>query len=155
MQAYSMDLRVRVVRAYLAQEGSQAQLAERFQVSERWLHGLLRRRRDTGSIEPLPHGGGRHRLVGPDEEVLLLQALAETPDASLDELRQRCGVNGSRMGIARALQRLDITRTKSRSCAPNNEIPRSGGNAGRGNGRSGTSTRSGSSSSTKPTPRPR
>jgi transposase len=155
MEAYSMDLRVRIVQAYLAQEGSQAELAARFKVSERWLQNLLRQRRATGSIEPLPQGGGRARSIGLDQEPLLLEALAETPDASLDELRERCGVDGSRMGIARALRRLNITRKKSRSAARNNKIPRCTSNARLGKGRSKTASQRVLSSSTKPTPRPR
>jgi len=155
MDAYSMDLRVRIVHSYLAQEGSQAELAQRFKVSERWLQNLLRRRREAGSIEPLPHGGGRQRVVGLQKEVLLLEAVAETPDASLDELRERCGVSGSRMCIARALQRLDITRKKSRSFARNNKMPRCKSNVRLGKGRSKTSNQGVLSSSTKPTPKPR
>ncbi len=154
MEPYSMDLRVRVVEAYLAHEGSQAELAERFKVSERWLRKLLRQRSQTGSLEPLPHGGGRQRVIGPDQEPLLLAALAEAPDASLDELRERCGVQGSRMCIARALRRLDITRKKSRSSARSNDVPRCKGSARLGKGGSETSTPGASSSSTRPTPRP-
>jgi transposase len=154
MDAYSMDLRTRIVHAYLAHEGSQAELAERFKVSERWLQNLLRQRRETGSIEPLPHGGGRQRVIGLDQEPLLLKILADTPDASLDELRERCGVHGGRTSIARALQRLDITRKKSRSSAHNNKTPRYRSSAGLGKGRSKTSNRRVSSSLTKPTPRP-
>ena len=154
MEAYSMDMRTRIVQAYLAHEGSQAELAERFKVSERWLQNLLRQQRETGSIAPRAHGGGRQRIIGPDQEPLLLEILADTPDASLDELRERCGVTGSRMSIARALQRLDITRKKSRSSARTNKTPRCRGNAGRGKGRSKTSSQRASSSSTKRTPRP-
>ena len=154
MEAYSMDLRVRIVQSYLAHEGSQADLAERFKVSERWLQNLLRQRRETGSIEPLPPGGGRQRLVGRDKEVLLLEKLAEAPDATLDELRDRCGVKGSRMCIARALQRLDITRKESRSFARNNKTPRCKDNGRLGKGRSRISNQGVSSSSTKPTPKP-
>lgn len=155
MEAYSMDLRVRIVESYLAHEGSQADLAERYKVSERWLQNLLRRHRETGSLEPLPHGGGRQRVVGPAKEALLREKLAETPDATLDELRDRCGVTGSRMCIARALQRLDITRKKRRSLARNNKPPRCKNNGRLGNGRSKTSNPGVSSSSTKPTPKPR
>ena len=154
MEAYSMDLRARIVDAYLAQEASQADLAERFKVSERWLQKLLRRQRETDSIEPLPHGGGRQRVITVEKEPLLLQVLAETPDASLEELGERCGVSGSRMSIARALQRLDITRKKSRSSAPNNKTPRCKSSARRGKERSRTSSQRVSSSSIKPTPKP-
>lgn len=154
MEAYSMDLRTRIVESYLAQEGSQADLAARFKVSERWVQNLLRRRRETGSIEPLPHGGGRQRVICGDQESLLLKVLAETPDASLDELGECCGVSGSRMCIDRALQRLGITRKKSRSVAWNNKTPRCKSNARRGKKRSRTSIPGVSNFSTKPTPKP-
>ena len=155
MEAYSMDLRSRVVNSYLAQEGSQADLAEQFKVSERWVQSLLRQVRESGSLEPLPHGGGRPRVISFDKEAVLLQVIAETPDASLDELRERCDIKGSRMCIARAFKRLNITRKKSRSSARNSKIPRCKSNARLGNGKSRTSTQGVSSSSTKPTPRPR
>lgn len=153
MEAYSMDLRARIVESYLAHEGSQADLAERFKVSERWLQNLLRRRRDTGSIEPLPHGGGRQRVIRGDKEALLLKTIAEYPDATLDELVERCGVAGSRMCVARALERLDFTRKTSRSFARNNKTRRCRSNAARGEERSRTSNRGASSSSTRPTQR--
>ena len=155
MDAYSMDLRVRIVQAYLAQDGSQTELAERFEVSDRWLRKLLCQERQTGSIRPLPHGGGRQRIVTGDKEDLLLKAIADTPDATLDELRERCGVNGSRMCIARALERLDITRKKSRLFARNNKTPKCKNNAKLGKGRSETLSQAVSSSSTKPTRKPR
>jgi transposase-like protein len=59
MNAYSMDLRERVAAAYDDGEGSQAELAHRFRVSVSWIGKLLRRRRQTGSIAPKPHSGGR------------------------------------------------------------------------------------------------
>ena len=139
MEAYSMDLRSRIVDSYFRGEGSQAVLAERFNVSERWLQNLLRQQRETGFIEARPHGGGRERVIGADKEPLLLKVLAETPDASLDELRDRCGVQGSRMCIARALERLKITRKKSRSCARSNKTQKCRGNAELGKRRSRTS----------------
>src|SRR5262249_61193048 len=117
MRPYSIDLRSRIVHAYFAQEGSQADLAQRFQVSERWLQNLLRQQRETGSIEPAPHGGGRTRSVGVGQEALLVHVLAETPAAGLDGLRGRCGVNGRRIWQARALGRVYGTRNKKACCA--------------------------------------
>lgn len=114
MDAYSLDLRRRVVAAYDRAEGSQAELAKRFRMSERTIQRLLQRRRETGSVAPKPHGGGQIAKVRGVTEDRLMRAVAETPDASLDELRDRCRVNGSRMCIFRALKRLNITRKKSR-----------------------------------------
>ena len=114
MEAYSTDLRMRVVAAYDRGEGSQSELAKRFRMSERTIQRLLRRRRQTGSVAPKPHGGGQKPKVRGAKEELLKRVVAQSPDASLDELRDRCRVNGSRMCIFRALQRLNITRKKSR-----------------------------------------
>ena len=58
MAAYSNDLRGRVVAAYDAGECTQEQVATRFAVSASWVRKILRQRRDTGSIDPRPHGGG-------------------------------------------------------------------------------------------------
>jgi transposase len=54
----SIDLRQRVINAYKAKEGSQRQIAKRFQVSESFLKRLIRRYQETGSVKPRPHGGG-------------------------------------------------------------------------------------------------
>jgi transposase len=112
MEALAMDLRTRVVRAYDRGEGTQIELAERFEVSERWIQKLLRQRRQRGSIEPLPRNSGRKPKVAGATLDLLKEVLAQRPDASLEELREACGVQGSSMCILRALQRLGITRKK-------------------------------------------
>ncbi|PNJ91652.1 helix-turn-helix domain-containing protein, partial [Cylindrospermopsis raciborskii] len=49
---YSIDLRNRVIVAWVAQEGSQRQLAERFKVSLSFVRNLVRRYRETGQVEP-------------------------------------------------------------------------------------------------------
>jgi transposase len=114
VEAYSSDLRMRVVGAYDRGEGTQAQLAECFEVSERWIQKLVRQRRAQGSIVPLPRNSGRKAKIRGEKLVVLREAIAKTPDASLDELRDACGVDGSRRGVFRALQRLQITRKKRR-----------------------------------------
>lgn len=54
----SIDLRQRIFWAYQAKEGSQRQLAKRFKVSLSFIRDLRRHYRQTGTIEPKPHGGG-------------------------------------------------------------------------------------------------
>ena len=112
MEAYTMDLRTRVIRAYDRGEGTQIELAERFEVSERWIQKLLRQRRLRDSIGPLPRNSGRKPKVTGEKIARLKEALTQTPDASLEELRAACGVQGSTTCIFRALQRLGITRKK-------------------------------------------
>jgi len=57
MKAYSIDLRERVVAACDAGDSTREQIAARFSVSVSWIRDLLKRRRQTGSIEPRPRGG--------------------------------------------------------------------------------------------------
>ena len=83
MNAYSMDLRERVVAAYDDGEGSQAELASRFRVGISWIGKLLRRRRQTGSIAPKPHSGGRVPAVAGEAADRLRVAVQADPDATL------------------------------------------------------------------------
>lgn len=114
MDAYSMDLRTRVVEAVDEGEESQKVIAERFNVSDRWIRKILELRKETGSIAARPHGGGRMAIVSGPVEKRLKKAVKKTPDATLDELLEICEIDGSRMCIWRALNRLAITRKKSR-----------------------------------------
>ena len=118
MKAYSTDLRQRVVAAYDAREGTQEQLATRFAVSVSWVRKLLRQRRATGSIEPRPRGGGHAPAFDPASDVRLRQAVRDDTDATLAELGRLAGVACSPSAVYRALDRLGITRKKSRGGRP-------------------------------------
>jgi len=118
MKAYSEDLRDRVVRAVDRGGQTHEQIAERFGVSTAWIKKLLRQRRETGSIAPKPHGGGRQPTYRGKALERLKEALAAQPDASLEELRDRTRVPASIMAVFRALQRLGAHRKKSRSGRP-------------------------------------
>ena len=115
MKPYSMDLRQRVVEAYENGEGTQAELAETYGVSVGWVEKLLRRWRETGCVAPKPHGGGRRAKISGKQEERLRKIVEETPDATLEELLAKCRVDGSIMCVFRALNRMGITRKKSRS----------------------------------------
>lgn len=94
---------------------TQQQIAERFGVSTAWIKKLLKRRRETGSIAPKPHGGGMPAKYRGKALERLQAALAAQPDASLEELRDRTRVPASIMAVFRALERLGVHRKKSRS----------------------------------------
>ncbi len=115
MKPYSMDLRERVVAACDAREGTREQIAERFGVSDRWIRKLLRRRRDTGSIAPLPRNPGRKRALNDRQMQRLGRLIEKRPDATLKELRKSLGVKISISALDRAIRALDVTLKKSRS----------------------------------------
>ena len=112
MKIYSIDLRQRVVEAYESGEGTQKEIAELFGVSLSWVESLLRRWRETGSVLPKPHGGGRQAKITGKTLDRLKTLVAENPSATLEELRRKCRTKGSIMSVFRALQRLGITRKK-------------------------------------------
>jgi transposase len=118
MKPYSLDLRQRVLEAWQHGEGSQRQLAARFSVHLTFVRNLLRLYRQSGSLQPRPHGGGRRPLAeGPVLE-RLAQMVAKRPDDTLDEHRERLAAEGgpamSRATLARALQRLKLTVKKKK-----------------------------------------
>jgi transposase len=123
MDAYSMDLRERVVAACDARDGTRQQIAARFSVSVRWIGGLLRRRRLTGSIAARPRGGGRAPAFDEAAAVRLREAVRADPGATLEELAGASGVACSAPAVHRALRRLGITRKKSRGGRPSRTAP--------------------------------
>jgi transposase len=123
MKAFSIDLRERATAAYDAQEGTQQQIADRFCVSLEWVRKILRQRRDTGSIAPKPHGGGRAPAFDQAAAARLRKAVAEGNDATLKELAQAAGVPCSPSVVHRALKALGITRKKSPGGRPSRSAP--------------------------------
>ena len=117
--AYSLDLREKIVRAYDQGVGSQRAIAELFGVSRSFVEKLLARRRATGKIAPLPHGGGRQPHCTARDHKLVRQHIAEQPDATLAEVCHRVhhehGTSLSRSAMSRLLKRLGLPRKKSRS----------------------------------------
>jgi transposase len=119
MKAYSHDIRQRIVRTYQKGEGSQREIAARFEVSLSFVRGLLRRYRQTGSVEPKPHRGGpAPRLGGPDLE-FIRELLREDPTVTLDELCERVAARGaqkpSRATMSRAVRKLKGARARGAS----------------------------------------
>ena len=119
MSPYSMDLRERVVAAHQADEGSIRELADMFHVAKNTIENWLHRLRETGSVAPLPHGGGVPATIRDERLDTLWRLVGERDDATLDELRKalerECRVHTSRAAVDRALRRVNFTRKRRRS----------------------------------------
>jgi transposase len=124
MKPYSNDLRERVAAAVDHHEGSLRQIARRFGIGLSTLTCWLRWRRQTGSLDPQPHGGGRPPAVDAIHAETLQDLMRQQPDATLDELNQHLGLGCSRMAIFRALCRLRISRKKKVLHAQERDTPR-------------------------------
>jgi transposase len=112
MQPLSNDLRERILKAIDNREGSRRKLAARFCVNPSTITRLLQLRRQTGSFDPRPHAGGVRPTLDHDALERLRTLVEEIPDATLETLKQKMGVTGSRMIICRALQKLGLPLKK-------------------------------------------
>ncbi len=110
--AYSLDLRVRVLRDADAGLSSQ-ELAERYHVSRAWVDALKQRRRETGAVGPRPQTKFRERVLAGHEDQL--RALLDArPDATLVELRDALRTSAGLSTVWRAIDRLGFTVKKNR-----------------------------------------
>ncbi len=114
------DLRQRIIAAYKAKAGSQRQLAERFQVSLSFIRDLRRHYRETGAVQPKPHGGGAVAKLGKEQLPLVEALVMAQPDALLEELcerfAQQTGVEVRVSTVQRAMQRLKFSIKKNFDC---------------------------------------
>lgn len=112
MQAYSQDLRERVVRACDERRGTRTAIAALFGVSTAWIRRLLQRRRQTGTFAARPHAGGPPPKMDDERCQRLIALVSEQPDATLAQLRDRLGTPVHLSTVARALARLRWTVKK-------------------------------------------
>jgi transposase len=107
MKAYSIDLRERVLAS--CQSAPTKVVAQRFNVSPAWVRRLKQQLRQRGDILPRTGGGSRGRKIDRER---LAQLVAQQPDATLVELRDRLGVKVTPWAICKALKELKLTYKK-------------------------------------------
>jgi transposase len=114
--AYRLDLRTRIVDVVDRGVGTMSEIAALFGINESFIHKLLRQRRERGDIGPLPHGGGAQAKLNEDHLMILTDLVAQSPDATLDELREqmkkKARIEVSVPTICRALQALGLSLKK-------------------------------------------
>jgi transposase len=130
MDSYSIDLRKRVLEDCDA-GGRTRKVALKYRVSESWVRRLKQRRRESGEIAPRPSRNKRQPQWLSDAD-RLQELVAQQPDATLRELRERLGVSMSVMTLCRALRSLHLTFKKKLSRRPNKTGPTSQRGAKRG-----------------------
>jgi transposase len=115
MHAYSLDLRTRILDD--CDRGLTTRLvATKYSVSESWVRRLKQRRRENGEVAPRIRASGRKPSWHAYAE-RLRDAIAETPDATLQELRERLGLAVALSTLWRAVAALDLS-VKKKSSGP-------------------------------------
>jgi transposase len=125
---HALPMQVRLAVVSLQDKGhTYDEIASLLGIGRASVSRVLRRRRETGTLERLPRGGG---LVSPIQgriADMLCRIVGEMSDATLDELTrtlmERVDVKTSRAGVVRAMARLGFTRKKSRWWRPSATPP--------------------------------
>ena len=122
MQAYSIDLRERVISSVDSGECNIPAAARRYKVSEPSIERWLARQRATGTCAQLPHAGGPARKLAAAEREIRAAVKAQ-PDATLQELcelvEKETKIPSDPSMMCRELARLKLPRKKSRSMPAN------------------------------------
>ena len=103
----------RVARAWDA-SGDAEEVAATFGVSRAWVHRLVQRRRETGSIEPRQQTKYRSRVLAGQEDRLAALITAK-PDVTLAELRAAMPTTAALSTLWREIDRLGLTVKKNRT----------------------------------------
>ncbi len=114
-QALSLDLRERVVSAYLEGGVRMVDLAARFGVGEATVKRWVRRHRTRGTLEPGPFYA-RKSIIDEAGEALIRAIISEKPDLTRLEItaayNERVERPVSTSAIQRAIERIGLTRKK-------------------------------------------
>jgi transposase len=125
MEAYSMDLRKRVLAACDAGEKTKP-VANKFSVSSAWVRRLKQRRREDGSIAPRSIKRVGKPKLDDAARARVLEWVNLKPDSTLEELRRRIGqeldIRISIGALWETLRRMKLSFKKSRSTRPSSRV---------------------------------
>jgi transposase len=114
MAPYSMDLRKRVARAWDADPDAEA-IAAKYEVSRAWVHRLIQRRRETGSLAPRKQTKFRRSALDDQQQTKLRALITARPDATLAELREALPTAAALSTLWRLIDRFGWTVKKNRT----------------------------------------
>ena len=121
MKPYSLDLRQKVVETYEAGGISQRQLAKNFGVTLSFVQGLLKQKRELGTIAPRVRTQQTPTKLNAEQLDALRQLVEEQPDATLAEFQERLHQKtGVLIGIATVdrMIRLKLNLTLKKKSLP-------------------------------------
>lgn len=125
MKPYSLDLRQKIIDAYIQGEDSIRGLASRFKVARSFVQKLIKRYQTQNTIEPLPSGKGFVSKLEKHKSAIA-KFVEEDNDATLEELCQKLyettGLKVSQSAMCRFLKKLNLTLKKSHSMPLKQEL---------------------------------
>jgi transposase len=124
---YSLDLRLRAVKAYESGDGSQREVARIFKLGIRTLARYWEQYQETGDIKPAEYKRGRKPAVDEKQMLRIKELVLQYPDASLNELcRHYNKARNKKIGISimfRVIYKLGFRRKKKSLYAEQQDMP--------------------------------
>lgn len=113
---YSVDLRKKIIESYETDNISQADLAQRFKISESSVKRYLALDRSASDLTPKTEGKGRPRSIDESGDALLKQIIESNPTITLAALSElfykKSKVKAGRSVLSRACQRIEMHHKK-------------------------------------------
>jgi transposase len=116
---YPMQYRIAVARHY-DESGSSIETAEVMGCSESWVRDLIKRRRETGSLDVLPSTRKYESKLDSDDLEQLARLIDDKPDLTLGELAEALSNKASVPTVWRATKKLGYS-LKKRPSTPRNK----------------------------------
>ena len=124
---YSIDLRIRAVKAYEEGNHTQMEIAKLYNLGLTTLIRYWKQYKATGNVAPIPYQRGRKPAVNEKEMCRIKELVLKRPDSSLRELCNRYNVNrNKKIGITimfRAICALGFRRKKKSLYASQQDNP--------------------------------
>ena len=114
---YSLDLRLKAISAYENEEGTQAEISERFMICETTLWLWLKAKNKTGRINPKEHiYRGRKIILDGENLEFIKELVSKKPDILIKEIqelyRKKFKADVAQSMVSRAFKRLNLRRKK-------------------------------------------
>lgn len=126
---YSLDLRKKVIEAYLEGEESLRQIAERFKVSFTFVYQMWTKYKKTGDVKPLEYKGRPAYKLGAEQLNKLVEKVLKSNDLTQKELateyEKETGIKISQSTLSRKLAKVGISRKKKPITTPKEKPQRS------------------------------
>lgn len=120
------EARELLVRGYEATHDAEG-IAKAYSVSKWTVYRLAEQMRKTGSVALRTSQRGRKPLLTQEDKERICACIAETPDITIDELRDQLKLNASYSTVERAVNGMGYTYKKKSLHATERERPRCAG----------------------------
>jgi len=103
-----------------------AAIAQAYSVSIRTVYRLVKQKQETGSVALRTGQRGRKPALTAEDKEKIRQCVAEKPDITVNEIREKLGLSVSYSTVERALKEMGFALKKTLCASDQNRVRRAG-----------------------------